>query len=46
MVQLFLPKNSRVNRNGRVHAAPPGASATWRFQIYRFDPSAAEGSAP
>src|ERR1700689_3987769 len=43
MVQLFLPKNSRVNRNGRVHAAPPGARETWRFQIYRFDPTAAEG---
>ena len=43
MVQLFLPKNSRVNRNGRVHAGPPGARETWRFQIYRFDPTAAEG---
>ena len=39
MAQFFLPRNSRVNRNGRVHAAPQGARATRRFRIYRFDPS-------
>jgi succinate dehydrogenase / fumarate reductase iron-sulfur subunit len=43
MAQFFLPRNSRINRNGRVHAAPQGARATRRFRIYRFEPSAADG---
>jgi succinate dehydrogenase / fumarate reductase iron-sulfur subunit len=43
MAQFFLPRNSRINRNGRVHAAPPGARAARKFRIYRFDPSAQEG---
>ena len=43
MVQFFLPRNSRINRNGRVHAAPQGSRATRRFRIYRFNPDANEG---
>jgi len=43
MAQFFLPRNSRINRKGRVHAAPQGARATRAFRIYRFDPSAKEG---
>lgn len=43
MAQFILPRNSRVNRHGRVHAAPPGSRATRRIRIYRYDPDAAEG---
>ena len=43
MAQFFLPRNSRVNRNGRVHRAAAGAQATRRFRIYRFDPDGKEG---
>jgi len=43
MAQFFLPRNSRINRNGRVHAAPAGARAPRRLRIYRFDPSGSEG---
>jgi succinate dehydrogenase / fumarate reductase, iron-sulfur subunit len=43
MAQFFLPRNSRINKNGRVHAAPPGARAARRFRIYRFNPDANEG---
>src|ERR1700719_3031069 len=43
MAQFFLPRNSRINRNGRVHAAPAGSRATRRFSIYRFNPSCDEG---
>ncbi len=43
MAQFFLPRNSRINRNGRVHRAPAGARATRRFRIYRFDPDGKEG---
>jgi succinate dehydrogenase / fumarate reductase, iron-sulfur subunit len=42
MVQLFLPPNSRVNKNGRVHKAPAGAKDVRTFRIYRFDPEAKE----
>jgi succinate dehydrogenase / fumarate reductase iron-sulfur subunit len=43
MAQFFLPRNSRINRQGRVHAAPPGSGATRRFRIYRFNPDSDEG---
>jgi succinate dehydrogenase / fumarate reductase iron-sulfur subunit len=43
MAQFFLPRNSRVNRDGRVHRAPAGARAIRRFRIYRFDPDGQEG---
>jgi succinate dehydrogenase / fumarate reductase iron-sulfur subunit len=43
MAQFFLPRNSRINRNGRVHRAPAGARAARRFRIYRFDPDAKQG---
>jgi succinate dehydrogenase / fumarate reductase iron-sulfur subunit len=43
MAKFFLPRNSRINRNGRVHAAPAGGRATRRFRIYRFNPSSDEG---
>jgi succinate dehydrogenase / fumarate reductase iron-sulfur subunit len=43
MAQFFLPRNSRINRHGRVHAAPPGARAARQIRIYRFDPSSNDG---
>jgi succinate dehydrogenase / fumarate reductase iron-sulfur subunit len=42
MVQLFLPADSRVNPQGRVHRAPEGARAPLTFRIYRFDPDSGE----
>lgn len=40
MVQLTLPKNSRIGR-GRHHPAPAGATSVKTFRVYRWDP---EGS--
>jgi succinate dehydrogenase / fumarate reductase iron-sulfur subunit len=42
MVQLTLPADSRVNRNGVVHKAQPGARQPRIFRIYRFDPDSGE----
>jgi succinate dehydrogenase / fumarate reductase iron-sulfur subunit len=43
MVQLTLPKNSKVTGKGRVHKAPAATDAKVRtFKIYRYDPSGAE----
>jgi succinate dehydrogenase / fumarate reductase iron-sulfur subunit len=39
MVQLTLPKNSRIGK-GRRHAAPAGAGKVKTFRIYRYDPEA------
>ena len=40
MVQLVLPKNSRVGK-GRHHASPAaGGGKTRTFRIYRYDPEA------
>src|ERR1700759_1164386 len=41
MVQLALPKNSRVTR-GKHHAAPAGAQKTKTFRVYRYDPEGTE----
>jgi succinate dehydrogenase / fumarate reductase iron-sulfur subunit len=41
MVEFALPKNSRVNPNGRVHKAT-GAREVRTFKIYRFDPESGE----
>ncbi|MBI1404633.1 MAG: succinate dehydrogenase iron-sulfur subunit [Caulobacter sp.] len=41
MVQLTLPKNSRVG-NGRRFAAPAGAGRVKTFKIYRYDPEGLE----
>ena len=37
MVQLALPKNSRVTR-GQHHPAPAGAKRVKTFKVYRYDP--------
>jgi succinate dehydrogenase / fumarate reductase iron-sulfur subunit len=39
MVQLVLPKNSRVGK-GRHHASPAAKGKTRTFRIYRYDPEA------
>ena len=40
MVQLTLPKNSQVNRNGKVHRAENGGGDIRTFKVYRYDPDA------
>ena len=42
MAQLRLPENSRINRNGKVHKAPAGATNVRTFKVYRYDPSAGD----
>jgi succinate dehydrogenase / fumarate reductase iron-sulfur subunit len=42
MVQLTLPANSRIGKNGRAHQAPAGAKQPRTFRIYRFDPDSGE----
>jgi len=42
MVQLRLPENSRINRNGKVLKAPAGATNLRTFKVYRYDPDAGE----
>ncbi|MBY0421644.1 MAG: succinate dehydrogenase iron-sulfur subunit [Parvularculaceae bacterium] len=43
MVQLTLPKNSKVIGKGRAHRAAPAAGAKMRtFKIYRYDPDGGE----
>ncbi|HZK99812.1 MAG TPA: succinate dehydrogenase iron-sulfur subunit [Caulobacteraceae bacterium] len=41
MVELLLPKGSRVGK-GRRHAAPPSAGRTKAFRVYRYDPEGVE----
>jgi succinate dehydrogenase / fumarate reductase iron-sulfur subunit len=40
MAELFLPKNSKVSQNGKVHTCE--ASNKKVFKIYRFDPETEE----
>ena len=42
MVELTLPKDSRVNPQGVVHRAPEGARRPRTFRIYRYDPDGGE----
>ena len=42
MAEFFLPADSRVNKEGRVHAAPPDARRPRTFRIYRYDPDSGE----
>ncbi|MFI4976995.1 MAG: succinate dehydrogenase iron-sulfur subunit [Caulobacterales bacterium] len=41
MVELLLPKNSRIGK-GRRHAAPAGAKKVKTFRIYRYDPETSD----
>lgn len=38
MVQLSLPKNSKINKNGRVYPALSTVKKVKRFKIYRWSP--------
>ncbi len=38
MVQLSLPQNSKINKNGKVYPAPDAAKKVKRFKIYRWSP--------
>lgn len=39
MVQLTLPKNSKVSKNGKVHKSDQKEGGTYRtFHVYRYDP--------
>lgn len=42
MVQLTLPKNSKVNKRGNTYPAPIGARKTRTFKVYRYDPTTNE----
>jgi succinate dehydrogenase / fumarate reductase iron-sulfur subunit len=42
MAEFSLPRDSRINKNGRVHRAPEGAKKPRTFRIYRFDPDSGE----
>ncbi len=39
MVELTLPKNSQIKKNGRSFQAEKGAENTRTFRVYRYDPS-------
>ena len=41
MAEFTLPANSKV-REGKHHAAPPGATRVKRFRVYRYDPDSGE----
>ena len=38
MAEYLLPPGSRIDKNGKTHAAPDGASKPRVFRIYRYDP--------
>ncbi|KJV66841.1 succinate dehydrogenase and fumarate reductase iron-sulfur family protein [Anaplasma phagocytophilum str. ApNP] len=42
MVQFSLPKNSKINPNGKVYNAAEGAKRTGCFKIYRWSPDDGE----
>jgi succinate dehydrogenase / fumarate reductase iron-sulfur subunit len=42
MVQLTLPPDSRINKNGKQFKAPAGAKQPRTFRVYRFDPDSGE----
>lgn len=42
MAEFTLPKNSKINRNGKRFEAPEGARNVKRFVVYRYDPDSEE----
>ena len=42
MAEFRLPKNSRVNKNGKTFKAAADASKVQSFKIYRYDPDSGE----
>jgi succinate dehydrogenase / fumarate reductase iron-sulfur subunit len=41
MAEFLLPKNSKI-KEGKKHAAAPGAKRIKKFKIYRYDPDAGQ----
>jgi succinate dehydrogenase / fumarate reductase iron-sulfur subunit len=41
-LEFRLPKNSRVQEQGRTHRAPAGAQRVRTFKVYRYDPETGE----
>ena len=42
MAEFTLPKNSKINRNGKVHKADKAATNVKTFKVYRYDPDTGE----
>ena len=42
MAEFALPKNSKINKKGKVHKAAPEAKNVKAFKIYRYDPDTGE----
>ncbi|WP_085901943.1 succinate dehydrogenase iron-sulfur subunit [Kiloniella majae] len=42
MVEFALPANSKINKSGKKHPAPAGATKTKTFRVYRWDPDSGE----
>ena len=42
MVELTLPRNSKITARGKVHKAAPGAKRTKRFSVYRWAPESGQ----
>ena len=42
MAEFRLPPKSRINRDGKVHEAPAGATNVRAFKVYRYDPEGTE----
>ena len=42
MAEFTLPKNSKITKKGKAHAAPAGATRTRNFKVYRYDPDSGE----
>ncbi len=38
MVQLSLPKNSKINKKGKIYSTPVGKKNVRKFEIYRWSP--------
>jgi succinate dehydrogenase / fumarate reductase iron-sulfur subunit len=42
MAEFSLPKNSKIQKSGKVHKAAPGAKDVKSFKVYRYDPDSGE----
>lgn len=42
MAEFTLPKNSKINKNGKYFKAPEGATNVKKFTVYRYDPDSGE----
>lgn len=42
MAEFTLPKNSKINKDGKHYKAPEGAKNVRAFKVYRYDPDTGE----